>query len=248
MLPHIFIERSRLGKVIYELRDDRLSITGRRAMRDFRLELELNGMSSRIERGGRRYFRPILKLFTYAAVFATIAVLFLVQQRAPLAAIYYFVEFAAVCAVAFFMAGLKWVPRLEVVRFKDAIGRTLFDVVKEQAYAVEFEQFVQLLRDRIQASKGSANVPSPLPVDESREEKRDPNLRWIASLVFGLLAVALPWIGRSTGIFGDWNFPISFLCSVGGVGFSVYSFMRTERYRYFSVLGAVASIVPAFLF
>lgn len=66
-------------------------------------------------------------------------------------------------AVPFLGLALMWIPRLEVVRFKNTLGATMFDVVKEKKYAAEFEEFIEYLRDRIARSKetwGQSDQPS----------------------------------------------------------------------------------------
>ncbi len=55
----------------------------------------------------------------------------------------------------FLLSAIRWIPRLEVVRFRDTLGRTLFDVVKERSYGDEFEAFIECLRDRIKNAPAS---------------------------------------------------------------------------------------------
>jgi hypothetical protein len=100
MAQFAFIERSRLGKVFYLLSDSRLSISGRRALRDFSLEIELTNIADRVERHSRRFVKPQIKLFGYAAVFAVLVVLFLIQKTLPLVAVLYFVETAGIAEIA----------------------------------------------------------------------------------------------------------------------------------------------------
>jgi hypothetical protein len=96
MSTHVFIERSRLGKVIYEIKEDKVSVSGRRALRRFALEVPLRSFSGRTERLSRRFYRPMLRLFLWALLMLTILVLFCLQTRVPLGAVMFFMEIAAI--------------------------------------------------------------------------------------------------------------------------------------------------------
>jgi len=241
-----FIERSRLGKVFYLISDSRLSISGSRALRKFSLEVELTNIADRVERHSRRFIKPQIRLFGYSAVFAILIILFLIQKSLPLIAVSYFVETAGILLVIFFGAGLKWIPKLEVVRIKDILGRTLFDVVKEQAYKDDFEAFVRTLRDRVAKAKDPSKLMASQQESQPKPEQPQAEFAWIVSLVCGVIALIGPWIVRFTFPHSEWVFPVTFCCSVGGVGFCVYSFAGSEKWRFLSLLGALVSLVPAF--
>jgi hypothetical protein len=160
---YVFIERSRLGKVFYEVRGKQILISGRRALQPFRLEFELSELSNRVERLSRRFYRPIARLFAYAAVFTTTVILFLIQKAVPIGAVIYLAEIAGFWAVMFILAGIRWLPRLEVVRFRNTLGKITFDVIKEPSYAADFEDFVDRLRYSIKTSLTPNESTDPAP-------------------------------------------------------------------------------------
>ena len=62
-----------------------------------------------------------------------------------------------ILAVAFFLSSWRWTRRFEFVRFKDTVGRTVFEVGKEKEQAAEAEAFILELRQRILRSKPGAD-------------------------------------------------------------------------------------------
>lgn len=49
-----------MGKSFYQVNDDRILVSGRRFLSDFRHEVSLRDLSPQIERLGRRFYRPIV--------------------------------------------------------------------------------------------------------------------------------------------------------------------------------------------
>ncbi len=157
MTPYVFIERSRLGKSFYELRGDHLTISGTRWFEPYKMEVELSSASPDTERLSRRFYRPIIVLLSIGTVLAGITAALLLQTYVPDGAAHYFVHEAGVAAAAFIGAGLTWIPRIKVVRFRDSNGSVLFDVVKERRQAEDFEKFIEYLQETIVQSKSTAS-------------------------------------------------------------------------------------------
>ncbi len=157
----IFIERSRLGKVFYDLRDGHLSISGWRGLEKCGAEVELHAMSHRVEMLGRRFWRPILLCGGIGCALISVAVALVLQKVLPPGAVMYFAEIAGIFGAVFLATGLRWIPRLEVVRFKDVVGRTNFDIIREARQAREVDRFVEMLQLKIKQSKAPNQTPEP---------------------------------------------------------------------------------------
>jgi hypothetical protein len=157
MNTEVFIERSRHGKVFYELKDDRVRVSGRRALESFSIELELHAMSHNVERLSRRFWRPILMGVGIGLICGAMSLLLVFQTRVPFAAVTHFAVSTGILAAVFLGTGLQWIPLVEIIRFKDAVGRTAFDVVTEKSYAVECDVFVEKLQDSIVKCKQPKN-------------------------------------------------------------------------------------------
>jgi hypothetical protein len=149
MSPHVFIERSRLGKSFYELRGDHLSISGRRFLQRYEIEVELSDASPQFERLARRFYRPIVVQLSIGAAMSCLTAGLLLQKFIPAEALHHYVLAAGISAAGFVGGGLTWIPRVKVARFKNLQGEVLFDVVFERRYAAEFHEFVEYLHETI---------------------------------------------------------------------------------------------------
>ncbi len=121
MSPHVFIERSRLGKSFYELRGDHLSISGRRFLQRYEIEVELSDASPQFERLALRFFRPIVVQLSIGAAMSCLTAALLLQKFIPAEALHHYVLAAGISAAGFVGGGLTWIPRVKVARFR-AVG------------------------------------------------------------------------------------------------------------------------------
>lgn len=153
MSTHYFIERSRFGKTIYELKDTYLHISGRRFLVGVSMHVELRDISSRTERLCRRFYRPIILGSVVGLVSAGATLAFAFQTVLPSEGVVYFEEFTGIFAAVSLGTAIRWIPRVEVVRFKSILGTTLFDAIREDKYADEFDGFVDHPVDRVVNSK-----------------------------------------------------------------------------------------------
>lgn len=160
MSVHFFIERSRFGTTIYELNDAHLHVSGKRFLIGFSQEIELRDISSRTERLSKRFYRPIIvgAVIGLVSVGATLAFIF--QTVLPSGGIFYFAEFTGIFGAVSLGTAVRWIPRVEIARFRSTLGAFLFDVIKEDKYAGDFEEFVELLVEQVSNSKSThpANI------------------------------------------------------------------------------------------
>lgn len=127
-----FIERSRLGKTIYELSADHLKVSGKRFLQKYAMDVELRDVSSNIDRLSQRVYRPAIFLFGIGSLQAVVAVGLCLQKALIAEAVVLPVEFLGLSSVCAFIAGSRWISRLEVAKFKSTLGAPLFFLIKEK--------------------------------------------------------------------------------------------------------------------
>jgi hypothetical protein len=239
-----FIERSRLGKTIYELSADRLKVSGKRFLQKYSMDVELHDVSSNIDRLSQRVYRPAIFLFGIGSLQAAIAVGLCFQKALPSEAVALPVEFLGLSSVCAFFAGARWISRLEVVKFKSTLGAPLFFLIKEKTYAGEFEAFIEKLQENIRRSKESGRIARPTMAGGPVAAQKAQEHLWKLSLALGIFAVGQPWIKSLAEFLYPCQIIVTGVCCMGGLGFCIFSFLSKERFRYLSLLGALLSFIP----
>jgi hypothetical protein len=171
MTPFVFIERSRLGTVFYELQGDHLRMSGARAWRKFDIHIELHALKAGSERLTTRFLRMILIQCAIGLTSIGVTVILLLQ---PSATVKLFAGAPAAFGAIFLARGLHWIPRVNVARFKDVVGRVAFDVVKTKLHGGEFEEFIALLEASIMKSKTPNKAPEPTTTSVTSPAAQEP--------------------------------------------------------------------------
>jgi hypothetical protein len=242
-----FIERSRLGKVFYQLTGSRLSVSGTRGLRPFSLELDLTEISPNIQRIRGRFLPSVLLFYGIGFGLLIVTAELFRLKWAPFDAVFWPAEITLMFSVSFLSIGYRWSSRLQAVRFRNILGKTVFDMVKERGYADEFEAFVEELQENIRRSKvldrefqPVASAPPEIPAPRENW--------WKASLILGILSAGLPRSKVFVETTANFEFFIIFPCSVGGLALCVCSFLKKERWRFLSLFGAILAVLPALLY
>jgi hypothetical protein len=134
---------------------------------------------------------------------------------------------------------------VEAVIFKNTSGRVQFDIVKEKKQAKEFEEFVEKLRSAV---RGEGRSPVTVPLvgaSEPDEGSKTHNYFCIAAITVGCLWLEISHLEVFAKLGGSDSF-VGFLASLLGVGLCVGSFVKAEKWRYFSLLGAALTFVHLF--
>jgi len=147
-----FIQRSRGGRALFQVRGTHLSVSGMY----FNLETDLQEVSPDFERGKRRAYQVIN---FFLAVAAACALLMRLLEFLP-PGLYTWVEvFGSMFIVISLWGAARFIRPLEIVRFKNRSGARLFDVIKEKDQAVEFEQFIEDLQRAILRKEVAGPAP-----------------------------------------------------------------------------------------
>jgi hypothetical protein len=239
-----FIERSRLGKTIYELSADRLKVSGKRFLQKYTLDIELRDVSSNIDRLSQRVYRPAIFFFSLGGLLAAIAVGLCFQKALPAAAAIFPIEFLGMISVCAFIVGSRWISRLEVAKFKSTLGAPLFFLIKEKSYAEEFETFIEKLQENIRRSKEPGRIARPTMAAGPIAAKKAQEHLWKLSVALGMFAVVQPWVKPLAQFLYNCQIMVTGVCCMGAIAFCVFSFLTKERFRYLSLLGTFLSFIP----
>jgi hypothetical protein len=206
--------------------------------------MDLRDVSSNIDRLSQRVYRPAIFLFGIGSLQVVIAFGFCFQKVIPSEAVALPVEFLGLSSVCAFIAGSRWISRLEVVKFKSTLGAPLFYLIKEKSYAGEFEAFIEKLQETIRRSKEPGRISRPSTADGPMAAQKGQDHLWRFSVVLGIFAVWQPWFKPLAQLLYDVQIIVTGICCMGALAFCVFSFLKKERFRYLSLLGALLSFIP----
>ena len=151
--------------------------------------------------------------------------------------------------------GNSWIRRVEFFEFRNHWGKPVLHIIRERKQAADCAAFITALVAHIELAQ------SDLPPEERTKLLRQlvddstgaSGLRpgqdkWKVSIGLGVLAVVFPLVPAVNYSSDPSLFPIIFLLCVGGAGFSIFSFLAKEPRRWWSVLGLVLSLIPAYFY
>src|ERR1019366_3106539 len=124
MAYDVFIQRSRLGKRVYELKDSTLTISGKIQFEKFEKSFPLNFTSPNYIRARRRL--PYLVQIPIIGVCIGLLTLRLLSFL-PTELYIFVVEIAGMWIVVSIWQAIRGIPPVEVVVFKNTNGRVQFD-------------------------------------------------------------------------------------------------------------------------
>jgi hypothetical protein len=243
MIIAVFIQRSRFGKRVYELRDSNLTISGVFAFKKFERRVNMQHISPEFIRV-RRY---VVRFVYVPLIFACLAGLLIRGLRfLPGGPYFLVVVIGAILVVTWLWQAVRGISPVEIVAFRNANNHVQFDIVKEEAQAAEFEEFIAQLSKSITGTSDSA--PSGLAdrrlVSLPEGQGASRGYWWIGSLSLGFAAGLLLIANR--GNQDPSVVVLTFPCSFGGLFLCIYSFVAKERFRYLSVIGALMALAPIF--
>lgn len=240
MADLVFIQRSRLGRRIYELRESKLTVSGRLWFKVF----DLHYISPEFVRIRRRMPRLIQIPLAKACVAGLLIRLLRFLPPDP-----YFV--VVELAVGFIAISLwhayRGLAPIEVAIFRNTNDRIQFDLVKEKNQGTEFEEFITALVASIDKARDLVTEHHEVELHSvSLRARRIPF--WLLSLVCGGMALIWPLVNHFVYPLGPLLFPLTFLCTLGGLGSAVVSFSKTENLRFLSLIGAAIALAPPFIY
>lgn len=245
-----FIQRSRIGRGIFLLREQTLEVTtsvfGVNSARMF----SLSSISPDYQPVAQRFWILILvPLILTVLALAAVSWILHDDRIQDTLAIY-----PLMLAIVWTIVTFNGVPRVELFVFFDHWRKPLFYIVREPAQRTDCERFIAALVDRIEmvahGQRQEARHPiSPIASavklassDSAVGLKRED--RWKLSIGCGVLAAAFPLI-RLGGEWIEITFFVEMLGIAGGLLFGVLSFLAKERLRLLALFGlGLALIAP----
>jgi len=247
MSDPIFVQKSRVGRTVFQIRGDQLEIYARNFGRRASGRIPLAQISSDYELVARRF--PVLiyaPLGTAALSYALIYAAFH-QTTVPREIATGPIVFFAISVLAVF----RGVPRLEIFVFQDFWRRPLFYIVRESGQADACNAFVAALLDRIQAAETGEPVDPTTPSEFASSLPKQGlaavfgsgQNRWWLALVAGIVSAGVPPALQDLPAFDPYMLPLVIFASIGGLLCGTLSFVARERHRYWSLLGMAFSLV-----
>jgi hypothetical protein len=245
-----FIQKSRIGRKFFLLKDDSIEVTltfrGKRQQERIMLRT-VNDDYERIA----RYFRSLVVVPLVLSGFCFwIVYVILGQDRLP----HEFGLYPGIFALSFLLAAIKGVPKVDTFQFYNHWERPIFYIVRERNQAEECDAFVGELLHRIECAEKGVQLRGEEQANSYAQLTPGSlglllvgEYRWKTSIVLGALSAGLPWLTQITHRFDDYLFMLIFGATVGGVSFCVLSIQSKERFRFLSLAGAaLALIAPLF--
>jgi hypothetical protein len=241
-----FIQNSRLGRSIFQLRGEQLEVSwfgGARAKKTF----PLLGISPDYYRGRRRFHL----LYIVPGVFGFFGLGAVWIERVQNIVEHQFIFlYPWILALAGIVGIIRGVPRVEFFQFYDHWRRPLFYLVRERSQADECDDFVRVVLDAIERVQAGDPLPATIPppavssvrLPDAHEAYFVGEIRWQMSIALGNLSVLLALLPQTNTDLGGLLFFIVFGASVGGMLFAWLSYQRKERYRHFALVGAILSL------
>jgi hypothetical protein len=242
----VFIERSRMGRSIYELSDRQLEIWGKRGWNKYSRKLELQNLSFGVLRHRRRDLRAAGLLFALCLILGGVTCVLLLQDKIPLGAVIFLAMGSGAFSVTFLVGAIRWLSPFEIIQFNNHLGAEAFHMVKEDSRGEELEAFVEQLRSAVRQARNAGGPDISLRVGEQKGCKAQLEYRWKLALMFGCLSMGMSILLDRFEIAGVWASFVICSCTIGGVGYAVYSYIRREKYWPLSILGGILSLLPVY--
>jgi len=251
-----FVQRSRLGKKIFQIRNGVLEISTSRLSTGFaehRFDLQTLDPDYQ-PRTGRLH---ILLILGGVGLVLSLAVLWGLQNQTviPREAVPYFSYWPGMMLAV----SLGWVVygtrRVEYYVFCNHWKKPAFDIVREPAQTEECTRFILALVEHIKLAQ------SDLPAAERQTRAQaitselllvapPPPIRrkWKLSILCGVLACGLPLIPGLANLIDPLLELIVFALCAGSAAWCYFSFDAREPHRWWSLVGAGLSAIPVFFY
>ena len=251
-----FIERSRIGKTIYMLREDHLDISRDRFGDRGENRISLRQLSGECALGARR-----IHVWTLIGVVVACACIWLLghmlsQTVIPMGAAIHVIGYILMTLVVFVGVAFNGVRRVEYWILYDLWKKPIITIVREKSQAEECDAFIAAILQRIEELDAGVVIDSKpadhraqissvsLPTGEASGVEAASGKWWLGSIVSGAMAVGYPILFSRIPEFSASVFYMSFGGSAVGIFLAVRSFQLQERLRFLSLLGIALSAVP----
>lgn len=251
-----FIQNTRIGRTIFQVRNGFVVVSATRfgrPLRDYRIDLRSldSNYSPRSVRVYSLWVIPLVIALLCMAVFKAMRH----QNLVPPETFYVFYPWLAIGFGVSIFSAIQGTRRVEYFEFRNQWGKPALYLVRERKQAVEFTSFIGELVTHIELARsdltqGDRNILlRQLEHAGSDTISREPGQdRWKMSLVLGSLATAIPLIPGMDQTSDPSVFPFIFLLCVGGLAAGTFSFLAKETRRWWSVPGMLLALIPVYLY
>jgi len=256
MAPPTFIQKSRLGQVIFQIREGALYLSASRQTGGFdEYCVDLRQISSDYKPRSHRV-NFMLGLAGGFLVLSCLALWGLYRQTLiPREAIGYFTQWPIYgIGISLFVA-IQYSRRIEYFQFSNHWGKPVVTVIREREQAAECEAFVLTLVSHIELAQSdlTAGDRELLLQKLARENLSPPVVSrglsyWKFSLVLGVLAAGIPWVPGLAYYLDVLHFMLIFWLCAGGAICCVFSYTTKESRRHWSLLGLILSLIPPYFY
>jgi hypothetical protein len=256
MTGPIFNQKSRIGQVLFEVRDGKLLLSSRILRGPFtEHSISLGRLSPDYKPQTTRNYAlvvvPLIFAFICgAAIWKLIHQTTLSEDITP--GLYFYPVLGLVASLFGAVRGSR---RIEYYQFYTTTGQPAFSIVREREQAQECAAFITALVAQIEFARSGVapdtSMVRLIRADQDAARMGDSSPRrdfWQISIACGLFAAGLPWLPNAHYYFSGFLFPLVFWLCVGGAAFCVFSFLRNESNRWWSVLGLVFALIPPFFY
>lgn len=252
--PHIFIEKSRVGRAIFEIRGGELRVTSWSGSKRSEAAFPLRGLSSNYVVTGYRHY-PALLVATAGVVISSVALWLLWQwQDLPEGLGGYLSHWPWMGLAASLIIAIRFTPRIELIVFADHWGRAAAWISREINQAPECDAFIRALVAQIELAQSDHSEETKAEIARSiaAEFLTDPitshRLRyWQISLATGFIALVLPLLPGANELLDAMMFLVVFPMLVSGLVFACLSLSSKEPGRRWGFLGLLIGVASIWL-
>ncbi len=248
MASPTFIQSSRVGRSIFQLRGDVIEITQTILGRRQETRIPIKTLSRDYDRIARRMPQLfVIPLVLCIPCFWVIDYI-LGQKEVP----HEFAIYPGLFMLALVVAAMRGVPRIDRFQFYDYWKKPIFHIIREKKQGEECDAFVRELLERIECGENGRSISDHKTelegVSDGLFQVQVGEHRWKASVLLGVFSAGLPWFDQLARLIGNLQFMLVFGSTVGGLVFCVLSFQSKERLRYLSVFGAALSLIAPLIY
>ncbi len=262
MPPLVYLQRTWLGKVLFELKGRTLRITALRRGPDEEVSYDLSVVRSDYQRFSRRTTEPLVPLGLLATFLGWLSYRLATADFiwGTVLAVY-----PAELMVFIFVPMVKCLQKTDFVRFSLRGNNQIVQIVRNSRSEPDFERFVTELEARSRLIEEGTDVGDWADADNEEgvprisaarydlqgEEAfpRDPNSAyWLIAMLGGGAATGLALTSWRMPEAAGEAFMLSFIGTMVGIVFGVVSLRYGERLRGFGILGLILALLPFGIF
>jgi hypothetical protein len=255
MAPPTFVQESRLGRTIYQIREGVLAISISRWTGFEEHQVDLRRLDPNYEPKSIRLY-GLLILPGVGLLISALAYWGLYHQPlVPREAMVYFFRWPIIGIAVSLILAIRGSRRFEFYQFKNHWGKPALSILREHQQKTECDFFMSVLVSHIELAQSDLSPDEKSRILERllRDETPAPQTgvgadQWMLSISLGVVACGLPLIPGANQYLDLFMFMIVFGLCVGSASLCVLSYVAKETKRHWSIIGLVLSLIPPFFY